>query len=121
VKYVGGLFPAGTDVVSDIGTTGNSDDFQLNRSLVEKYHPDSMVVMTLDVHTESKSSWLVLSKTQFQFDVRIDFMAPDTLDVIASKTVKTDIFPAKGMGESLPPGLKDQLAQRINKEVTSLP
>jgi hypothetical protein len=104
----------------DIGTRG-LDDATLNRALVRKYQPDTLVILTLELNSSSKTKLLFLNKTWLQAEVKIDFLAPETLQVLASRTVQTEFVEVKGHEVKFPQDLKDQLTRRLAMELPALP
>lgn len=121
VKSLARLFPADAVVTYDRGSNGDAGDPVLNKALEAKYHPDVIVVLALECRTQTESRMLLLSRTLVQAIANIEFLAPGTPGVLASKTVQTDYFPAKGMRNAFPPELKDQLAKGIAAALPALP
>ena len=123
VKSLAKLFPAGVAVSFDTGSHGSVDDAELNRALVAKAQPDILVVVGLECRSRTEEHVLLLAKTQVQAEVQVDFLAPDTRQVLDARTVRTDFLQAKGKGTglALPVELKDQLASRITLEIPTLP
>jgi hypothetical protein len=121
LKSVARLLPVDVAVTVDIGSHGAADDAALNRSLASKYNPDILVILTLDCRTQSTTHMLVFEKTALQAELQIDFLNPETLGVLAARTVQTDFLEVKGMGQAVPPALKDQLAQRLALALPVLP
>ena len=115
------LFPPEFTVIYNIGSLGPGQDRTLNGNLVTSYHPDTLVVLTLQLRTKSQQSYLLLSKTQIQAELHVDFLAPDTLAVIAARTVITDFAELKGLSKKFPPELKDQLARKMAEAIPALP
>jgi len=121
LKSVAKLFPPAVESSFDTGTRGFGDDTTLDRALVKKYQPDTFVVVTLECRIQSRTRLLLLNRNWFQAEARIDFLAPDTLAVIDSRTVQSDFFEGKGTSQSFPREVKDQLAQRVASQLTVLP
>lgn len=120
-KSLAKLFPEDVEVTFNSGTRGAADDAALNRDLVKSYQPDTLVVLTLSFRTHSRRSYIVMSKTQLQAELQIDFLAPATLKVLSSRTVQTDFVELKGTGTRFPPALKEQLARRLAEAIPALP
>jgi hypothetical protein len=115
------LFPPEVKINIRIGARETTDDATLNRNLAKTLQPDTMVVLTLDCNTRSERSHLVLTKTLIQAALRIEFLAPGNLEVLASKTVQTDYLEGKGLREKLSGELKEQLAKRMAAALPALP
>jgi len=120
-KSLARLFPSGVEVAYNIGSRGAADDAKLNRDLVKAYQPDTLVILTLQCRSQSQRSYVVLSKTQLQMELQVDFLAPASLEVIATKTVRTEFVELKGTGTKFPPALKQQLAKGLADELPALP
>ena len=121
VKSVAKLFPAEVAVTFDTGTRGFGDDATLNRALVRKYQPDTLVIVSVECNTKSKGYLVLFSKSQIQAGAEIEFLAADTLEVLASRSVQTDFIQARGLSEAFPSELKDDLARRVASALPSLP
>ena len=115
------LFPARTSVVFDLGGRGAADDLALNRELVQKYHPDHLIVLALGCRTRVEKHLLLLEKHLVQAELQLDVLAPDSLAVLATRKVLSGYLEAKGMGETFPAGMKNQLAKQFAAALPALP
>jgi hypothetical protein len=115
------LFPPEEKITIRVSARETTDDATLNRNLAKTLQPDTMVVLTLDSRTRNERSHLVLTKTLIQAVLRIEFLAPGNLEVLASKTVQTDYLEGKGLREKLSAELKDQLLKRMTVALPALP
>lgn len=120
-KSLAKLFPPEVEVTFSTGGSGAADDAALNRNLVKSYQPDTLVVLSLACRTQSQRTYVVMSKTQIQAELQVDFLAPATLEVLAAKTLQTDFVELKGTSTKFPPALKDQLAKRLAEAIPVLP
>jgi TolB-like protein len=117
LKALARKLPPGAEPAFDIGTKGPGTDFQQNSRLVKDHKPDAMAVLVLECR--SKPAGLLSMKSLVQAEVEILFLDPRTLEVTGSKVIGTDFLKAKGIGQTFPQELKDQLAAKI--ETVTLP
>ena len=115
------LFPSGTSVVYDLGGRGAADDLALNRELVQKYHPDHLVVLALGCRTRDEKRLLLLEKHLVQTELQVDVLDPESLAVLATRKVLSGYLEAKGLRETLPASMKDQLAKQFAAALPALP
>jgi hypothetical protein len=115
------LFPSGTSVVYDLGGRGAADDLALNRELVQKYHPDHLVVLALGCRTRDEKRLLLLEKHMVQTELQMVVLDPESLAVLAARKVLSGYLEAKGLRETLPAGMKDQLARQFAAALPALP
>lgn len=115
------LFPSGTSVVYDLGGRGAADDLALNRELVQKYHPDHLVVLALGCRTRDEKRLLLLEKHLVQTELQVDVLDPESLAVLATRKVLSGYLEAKGLRETLPASMKDQLARQFAAALPALP
>jgi TolB-like protein len=115
------LFPSGTSVVYDLGGRGAADDLALNRELVQKYHPDHLVVLALGCRTRDERRMLLLEKHLVQTELQVVVLDPESLAVLAARMVLSGYLEAKGLRETLPASMKDQLARQFAAALPALP
>jgi hypothetical protein len=113
------LFPPGVKVSFDVGSHGPANDVTLNQALVKNHHPDTLVIMTLGLHSGSKG--FIYYTNQLQVEVQVDFVDPATLEVRATKTLQSQPVKSGSFSRSLPPKLKEQLTEQFAKEFPALP